>query len=160
MPGVEVKFSEVGEVEVKSGGVFPGYWNNPEATASATTADGFWRTGDIGEIKGGYLYLKGRLQERIRKFGHTVSPRDVEWALLENPNIREVFVMGLQDRAGPDDKIVYFVSGDISDDELKIYCKDNLPFSWRADRIIRLESLPKTKNGKPHLKKMQELAAA
>jgi malonyl-CoA/methylmalonyl-CoA synthetase len=159
MPDVNVKFGAGGEIEVKSPGVFPGYWNNPEATAAALTADGYWRTGDIGELKDGYMYLKGRLQERIRKFGYTVSPRDVEWALLENPNIKEAFVMGTHTVGEPDDKIVYFINGDISDSELEAYCKQNLPFSWRPDRIIMIDSLPRTKNGKPYLSRLKEMAA-
>jgi acyl-CoA synthetase (AMP-forming)/AMP-acid ligase II len=160
MPGVAVRLSGKGEIEVKSPGVFPGYWNNREATAKAMAPGGYWRTGDIGEIKDGYIYLKGRIQERIRKFGHTVSPRDVEWALLENPKVKEAYVLGLQDSSGPNDKIVYFVSGDVAESDLQEYCKANLPFSWRADLIFILESLPRTKNGKPHLKKMKEIAVS
>ena len=160
MPGVKVRFTDRGEIEVKSDGVFPGYWNNPAATAKTRAADGYWRTGDIGELKAGYIYLKGRVQERIRKFGHTVSPRDVEWALLENPSVKEAYVMGLQNNSGPNDQIVYFIAGDISDAELNDYCKANLPFSWRPDRIVLLKNLPRTKNGKPHLKKMKEMASA
>jgi len=158
MPGVDVRISEKGEIEVKSAGVFPGYWNSQEATAKAMAPGGYWRTGDIGEIKDGYIYLKGRVQERIRKFGHTVSPRDVEWALLENPNVKEAYVLGLQDATGPNDQIMYFISGDVTESDLQEYCKTNLPFSWRADRIFILDALPRTKNGKPHLKKMKEMA--
>lgn len=159
MPGVEVKISGTGEIEVKSGGVFPGYWNNPAATAKAKAPGGYWRTGDIGELKDGYLYLMGRLQERIRKYGYTVSPRDVEWALLENHHVKEAFVMGAQTAGRPDDEIIYFISGDATEAELQAYCKENLPFSWRPDRIILIDALPRTKNGKPHLSKLKEMAA-
>lgn len=158
MPGADVKTLESGELAVKSPGVFPGYWHNPQATRKAATEDGFWRTGDIAEIKDGYVYLKGRTQERIRKFGYTVSPRDVEWALLENPKIKEAFVLGIQAADGPNDMIHYFITGDINEKDVADYCKDNLPFSWRADKVWLLTTLPRTSNGKPHVKKMQEMA--
>jgi acyl-CoA synthetase (AMP-forming)/AMP-acid ligase II len=157
MPGVDVRISDTGEIEVKSAGVFPGYWNNQEATAKAMAPGGYWRTGDLGEMRDGYVYLKGRVQERIRKFGHTVSPRDVEWALLENPKVKEAYVLGVQDAKGLNDQIVYFVSGDITESDLQEYSKANLPFSWRPDRLFILNSLPRTQNGKPHLRKMKAM---
>jgi acyl-CoA synthetase (AMP-forming)/AMP-acid ligase II len=159
LPGVMAKVSDQGEILVKSDGVFPGYWNNPEATQHALSADGYWRTGDIGQIKDDYIFLKGRSQERIRKFGYTVSPRDVEWALLENPKIKEALVVGSPAAGNQDDLISYFISGDINESELLDYCKQNLPFNWRPDNIVIMDSLPRTHNGKLNVKALKELAA-
>lgn len=159
LPTVSMKLSDDSEVLIKSGGVFPGYWNNKKATAEATTADGYWRTGDIGELKNGYLFLKGRIQEQIRRFGYTVSPRDVEWALLENPKINEAHVMGRQHPGRPNDELFYFISGAASEKEIMEYVKANLPFNWRPDHIVLLNQLPRTKNGKPHVNKLKEMAA-
>jgi acyl-CoA synthetase (AMP-forming)/AMP-acid ligase II len=159
LPGVDLQLSPDGEVQIKSGGVFPGYYKNAAATRQSRTADGYWRTGDIAEIRDGNVFLKGRVQERIRRFGYTLSPRDVEWALLENPKIKEAFVMGKQKQDRPNDELYYFIAGDITDDEINNYCKANLPFSWRPDHIIFVKNLPRTENGKPHVKRLKEMAA-
>ena len=159
LPGVDLKLNEDNEVTIKSSGVFPGYWMNPEATATSTTADGYWRTGDLGKLEDGHLILKGRVQERIRRQGYTVSPRDVEWALLENPKIKEALVVGQQDGREPNDRLIYFLSGMITVEEVTEYSKANLPFSWRPDKIIILDSIPRTSNGKPKLSVLKALAA-
>jgi malonyl-CoA/methylmalonyl-CoA synthetase len=158
LPGVDVKFSKDGEVLIKSGGVFPGYWKNNRATRAATTTDGYWRTGDIGELKNGYLFLKGKVQERIRRFGYTISPRDVEWALLENHNIKEALVVGQQQPTQPNDQLTYFIVGSISPAEVADYSKANLPFSWRPDKVFILKSLPRNRSGKPKLAELKQMA--
>jgi len=157
LPGVNIKLSKTGEILVKSPGVFPGYWRNLPATKKASATDGYWRTGDIGELKDGRLILRGRTQEIIRKKGYTVSPRDVEWALHKSPGIKEVLVMGVPEPGNPDDRIVYFVVGEIKEDDLHDFCKTNLPSVWRADRIIKLDKLPTRPNGKPELAKLKAM---
>lgn len=156
-PGVEVRLNKDGELEVKSGGVFPGYYKNPEATAGARTPDGYWRTGDMAEIKDGYIHLKGRIQERIRRFGYTISPRDVEWALHKHPKIKDVLVMGRQAEGRPDDELIYFIVTELSDEEINAYCKANLLFAWRPNRIIHLDDLPRTRSGKARIGKLREM---
>lgn len=157
LPGVEVKFDEHSQVLVRSGGVFPGYLGNEEATKENLTDDGFWKTGDIGELKDDRLILKGRVKERIRKQGYSISPRDVEWALHKDPRVKEVYVMGVQRPGLPNDQIVYFISGDISEDEVKQFCAENLPSVWRPDRIFLLDALPRTRTGKPELAQMRAM---
>lgn len=159
LPGVKLRIGQDGEVEVKSGGLFPGYYKNRAATAAATTDDGFWRTGDTGEIKDGYVYLKGRTQERIRRYGYTISPRDVEWALHKHPEIKDVLVMGRQVAGSPDDELVYFIVSDLSDEEITAYCKTNLLFAWRPNRIIHLDDLPRTRSGKAKIGQLKEMIA-
>ncbi len=159
LPGVDVRLSDDHEVTVRSDGLFPGYWMNTAATKEATAGGGYWRTGDLGRLEDGHLILKGRIQERIRRFGYTVSPRDVEWALLENPKIREVLVMGKQAAGQANDQLIYFISGTINEDEIRRYCKDNLPFSWRPDHIVILDAIPRTRNGKPKISALKEMAA-
>lgn len=157
LPGVEFKFGAESEVLVKSGGLFPGYWHNNEATRAAKTADGFWHTGDIGELKDGYLFLKGRFQEKIRRFGYSVSPRDIEWAMHQNPRVQEIYVMGRQ-QTDKNDELVFFIVSDLSDAELSDYCKQNLLFAWRPDRIIHLDHLPRTRSGKPKIGELKTMA--
>jgi acyl-CoA synthetase (AMP-forming)/AMP-acid ligase II len=155
LPEVQVKFGENNEVIIKSPGVFPGYFKNPEATKKNSLPGGWWRTGDIGELQDGRLALKGRLYEKIRKQGYSISPRDVEWALLKHSKIKECYVMGISQPGNPNDQIAYFIVGDISEEEVKDYSKQNLPSVWRADKIIFLEALPKNPNGKPKLQMLK-----
>lgn len=157
LPGVSVKLAGNGELLVKSDGVFPGYYLNPEATASGKTDDDYWRTGDVAEINDGYIFLKGRLQERIRRFGYTISPRDVEWALHKLEGIDDVYVLGLQSADSVDDEIVYFVQSDLSDEQIKDFCKQNLLFAWRPTQIVHLDKLPRNKSGKVQIAALKEL---
>jgi acyl-CoA synthetase (AMP-forming)/AMP-acid ligase II len=160
LPGVNLKLTPEGEITIKSAGVFPGYYHNPEATRAGWTAEGWWRTGDLGEVKDGHVFLKGRTQERIRKFGYTISPRDIEWAMYNNPKIKSIYVMGRHVAGRPNDELVYFVVGDISRQEIANYCKENLLFAWRPDKVIMLPSLPRTQTGKPQIAKLRALAEA
>lgn len=158
LPGVNLRLSAEGEVQIKSKGVFPGYYLNPEATEAARTSDGFWRTGDIAELRDGYVYIRGRVQERIRRFGYTISPRDVEWAMHKHPKVNDIYVMGQQLDGQPDDKMVYFIVSSLSDDEIKEYCKANLLFAWRPDQIVRLDELPRTRSGKVKIGELKAMA--
>lgn len=159
IPGVRVKISEDNEVLVKSPGVFPGYWHNIEATRQAQAPGGWWRTNDAGEIKDGRLYLRGRLQETIRKNGYTVSPRDVEWALHSFAPIREAYVVGHRSGPTPTDEIIYFLVTDAEVSEIKEFCRANLPSVWRPDKIILLDRLPLNANGKPHLAQLKAMVS-
>jgi acyl-CoA synthetase (AMP-forming)/AMP-acid ligase II len=156
-PEVNLRISRAGEVEVKSAGLFPGYYKNPAATKAALTDDGFWRTGDIGELKDGYVYLKGRIQERIRRFGYTISPRDVEWALHQLPQVKDAYVMGVQKPDQPADELVYFITGNITEPEVRGFTKQNMLFAWRPDKIIFLDDLPKTRSGKTKIAELKKI---
>lgn len=155
--GVEVKTTGSGEILVKSPGLFHGYYQNPEATKKSLTRDGWWHTGDLGLVENGHVYLKGRVQERIRRFGYTVSPRDVEWAMRKNEKILDIYVMGKQKSLEPNDQLIYFVKTKLSDKAILDYCNDNLIFAWRPDKIIRLNELPRTGSGKAEITKLRSL---
>jgi acyl-CoA synthetase (AMP-forming)/AMP-acid ligase II len=155
---VQHKFGKSGEILIKSPGLFPGYYKNLAATKAAYTADGWWRTGDIGEMVGDRIVLKGRVQERIRRFGYTISPRDVEWALHKLSKISDAYVMGAQKAGEADDKLIYFISGKATENEIRQFAKTSLPYSWRPDSVILVESIPRTRNGKPRVSKLKLMA--
>ncbi|MDB5161239.1 MAG: AMP-dependent synthetase and ligase [Candidatus Saccharibacteria bacterium] len=157
LPGVEAKIGAKNELLVKSPGVFPGYYKNPQLTDKLKTSDGFWRTGDIAELNGGRLTLKGRMAEIIRKQGYTVSPRDVEWALHTNPAIAEVAVLGLSRPDEPDDELVYFLVTAASEDDIRDFCRQALPSVWRPDRIIMVETIPRTRSGKINIPELRAM---
>lgn len=160
LPGVQFRIETDGEIAMKSPGLFLGYYHNQSATKKHTTADGWWLTNDIGELdeKTGRLTLKGRVQEKIKKLGYTVYPRDVEWAVMQGGLVSDIVVIGLQDPNDLSDTVVYFVVADNQTKQiLNNYCKANLPGAWRPDKIVFLDELPKTRSGKPQLAKLKTL---
>jgi malonyl-CoA/methylmalonyl-CoA synthetase len=108
LPGVEVRLvddtghdvaeGESGEILVKSPGVFRGYWDNPAATQAAFDADGWLKTGDVGEWSQGMVRLLGRLSvDIIKSGGEKVSALEVEEALRAHPAVLDCAVVGVPD---------------------------------------------------------------
>jgi len=156
LPGVTVRTADDGQLAMKSGGLFLGYYRNEEATAKNYASDGLWLTGDIGEVAdNGRIVLKGRIQEKMKKLGLTVFPRDVEWAMLHLDKIEDIYAAGLQNEedGGLSDRIVYFVQPkanvELDEDELFGFAKTNLPAAWRPDKILIIPEIPKSRVGKP-----------
>lgn len=95
LPGVSLRLAASGEVEVSGPNVIAGYQDRPDADAEAFSADGWFRTGDLGEHDGdGYLTLVGRSKDLIISGGYNVHPREVEEALETHPAVREAAVIG------------------------------------------------------------------
>ncbi len=95
LPGVEVRLDDDGEILVRGENVFTGYWQREDATAEAFTADGWFRTGDIGQrSEDGYVAIVGRSKELIISGGYNVYPREVEEVLETHPGIHETAVVG------------------------------------------------------------------
>ena len=107
LPGVEVKITdpetggelsrgEAGMIEVRGPNVFKGYWQMPEKTAEELHKDGFFITGDIGQVDGdGYLTIVGRAKDLIISGGYNVYPKEVELLLDEQSGALESVVIGL-----------------------------------------------------------------
>ncbi len=95
LPGVEVDLAADGEILLRGPNLFAGYWQNPEATAAAFTAEGWFKSGDLAErAPDGYLTIVGRSKELIISGGFNVHPREVEEVLLAHPQVLEVAVAG------------------------------------------------------------------
>jgi malonyl-CoA/methylmalonyl-CoA synthetase len=85
-----------GHVLVKGASVFPGYWRMPGTNAEEFTADGFFRTGDMGSLsEDGYLTIAGRSKDLIISGGYNVYPKEIELALDELPDVQESAVVGV-----------------------------------------------------------------
>ena len=97
IPGVEVRIADDGEVLARGPNRFIGYWQSPEATAAAIDAEGWYHTGDIGELDTeGFLTLRGRKKDMIAlPDGQKVYPDDVEGILTRDPRLRDATVVGL-----------------------------------------------------------------
>ena len=102
---MEMRIAEDGEVMVRSPGVFAGYWEDPERTAEVLETDGWYHTGDVGEISpDGFLTLRGRKKDMLAMpDGTKVYPEDIEAILVKDDRIRDATVVGFP--LGPDLKI-------------------------------------------------------
>ena len=95
--GIELRLDDAtGEVLTRHPGNFVGYWNKPQATADTYTADGWLRTGDVGEwVDGTHLKITGRIKDiLITAGGKTISPSEIENALKASPFVKEAIVIG------------------------------------------------------------------
>jgi 4-coumarate--CoA ligase len=92
----EVATGEEGEVWLKGPNIFKGYYDNPKATAESLTADGWYRTGDIGYVdKDQNIFITDRVKELIKYNGFQVAPAQLEGLLLAHPAINDVAVIGV-----------------------------------------------------------------
>ncbi|RLK50937.1 long-chain acyl-CoA synthetase [Alkalispirillum mobile] len=97
--GRDAPAGEPGELHVRGDNVLKGYYKNPEATASALTADGWFATGDLGyQDEEGFFYITGRLKELIIKGGENIAPREIDEALLKHPAVLEAAAFGVPDK--------------------------------------------------------------
>jgi long-chain acyl-CoA synthetase len=96
LPGVSIKIAEDGEILVKGPNVFPGYWHNEEATKEAFAEDGWFRSGDIGELDDeGFLRITGRKKDLIvTAAGKNVAPEVLEDRLRSHALISQTMVVG------------------------------------------------------------------
>jgi long-chain acyl-CoA synthetase len=96
LPGTTIRVADDGEVLIRGGQVFKGYWNNPEATKEVLTSDGWLSTGDLGEIDDeGFLRITGRKKEIIvTAGGKNVSPTLLEDRIRAHPLVSQCMVVG------------------------------------------------------------------
>ncbi|MEZ5556041.1 AMP-binding protein [Haliea sp.] len=147
--GCECATGVAGEILVRGPQCMRGYWQQPEATASALV-DGWLHTGDIGRFnEQGYLSIVDRKKDMIISGGENVASREVEEALRLHPAVRDCAVIGLPDpRWGEQVAAVVVLDGAASDEELAAHCRSLLagyktPKAWR-----RVQALPLNAAGK------------
>ncbi len=96
--GRDVGEGETGEIWMRGAGLTPGYWNKPEETAKAFTADGWLKSGDIGRRDAeGCYYVAGRIKEMYISGGSNVYPAEIENMLARHPAVLEAAVVGVED---------------------------------------------------------------
>jgi malonyl-CoA/methylmalonyl-CoA synthetase len=97
--GQDVPAGEIGGIQVKGPNVFKGYWRMPEKTKEEFTADGWFRTGDVGKIdERGYVTIVGRSKDLIISGGYNVYPAEIEGYLNDLPGVAESAVVGVPHR--------------------------------------------------------------
>ena len=102
VPGVEIRIADDGEIQVRGPSVFAGYWEDPDATRAAIDDEGFYHTGDIGQLDDdGFLTLRGRKKDMLAMpDGTKVYPEDIESVLARDPRLRDATVVGWQPPRG------------------------------------------------------------
>jgi malonyl-CoA/methylmalonyl-CoA synthetase len=149
-PGVELRLADDGEVQVRGPNIIEGYLDRPEATADAFTADGWFRSGDLGEFDpDGYLRIVGRSKELIITGGFNVYPREVEEALATHPAVREVAVIGrASERWGEEVTAVVVAAADITAEQLREHASQRLAYYKVPKRVEFTSELPRNALGK------------
>ncbi|KQU47454.1 AMP-dependent synthetase [Sphingomonas sp. Leaf339] len=118
-----------GEIGIRSICNFREYWNNPAATAAAYTADGYFRTGDIGYLdEDGYLFIVDRKKDIIIRGGENISCQEVEAALYAHPAVHEAAVFGVpHDKFGEVPVAVVYVDGElVGADALALFLAEHI----------------------------------
>ena len=146
-PGVELRLSGEGEVEVRSTTLFDGYLDDPGATAAALVG-GWYRTGDLGELDDeGYLRIVGRTGELIRSGGEAIVPAEVEAVVGELPSVAEVVVVGVPDAIWGEVVCAVVVPAGPSGpsaEEVRAHCRERLAGFKQPRRVELVDALPRT----------------
>ncbi|MDY0002180.1 MAG: long-chain fatty acid--CoA ligase [Polyangia bacterium] len=152
--GREVARGVVGELQLRGPTVCAGYFRNPEATAKAKSADGWFSTGDLfRQDEEGYHYVVGRLKEMYISGGENVYPAEVERVLYQLEAVIEAAVVGVPDeRWGEVGRAFVALDPKIgpkpSPEEILAHCRANLARYKVPKHLTILESLPKGPSGK------------
>jgi malonyl-CoA/methylmalonyl-CoA synthetase len=163
LPGVEVRLVDEtgtvvdgeetpGEIQVRGPCVFREYWNNPEATRASFTADGWFRTGDVGVRERGYWRIMGRAsQDIIKSGGYKLSALEIENVLLTHPAIRECAVLGLPDAVWGEVVAACVVLREhhaLDAEALRAWCEGRLSPYKQPRRVQVVGALPRNAMGK------------
>ncbi|MBU9468996.1 AMP-binding protein [Burkholderia multivorans] len=148
----EAAIGEPGEICVKGPQVMTGYWQQPDANAAAFTADGYFRTGDIGVFDAaGFLRIVDRKKDMILVSGFNVYPNEVEAVATALPGVAECACIGMPDeRTGEAVKLfaVLAPGATLTEADIVAHCRANLA-GYKVPKCVRIvERLPKSTVGK------------
>ena len=143
---------EIGEVEIRGPNVFKGYWKQPQKTAESFTADGWFRTGDLGfREPDGYITLCGRSKDLIISGGLNIYPPEVERVIADHPAVAACAVIGCPDREWGErvSAVVVLHRGEsVTSQDLIAFCRERLAAYKSPKSIIFQEELPRNAMGK------------
>ncbi|MDO4724066.1 MAG: long-chain-fatty-acid--CoA ligase [Comamonadaceae bacterium] len=149
--GNEVPLGTPGEIAIKGPQVMQGYWQRPDETAKVMTADGFFRSGDIGTMnEQGYVRIVDRKKDMVLVSGFNVFPNEVEDVIAMMPGVLECAVVGVPDeKTGEAIKLVIVKrEPGLSEEAVRDYAKHNLTNYKRPKHVEFRDALPKTPVGK------------
>jgi len=143
---------EIGELEIRGPNVFKGYWRQPDKTSASFSADGWFKTGDLGfREKDGYITLCGRSKDLIISGGLNIYPPEVERVLVEHPAVSACAVIGCPDSEWGEKvtAVVVLNQGEsVSGEELIRFCRERLAPYKSPKSIVFRDDLPRNAMGK------------
>ena len=149
--GNELLSGEVGEICIRGPQVMAGYWNRPDETAKVMTADGFFKSGDMGFMdENGYTKIVDRKKDMILVSGFNVYPNELEEIVALHPGVLEVAAIGVPDEHSGEAPKLFVVKKDpnLTEEMLIAYCRENFTGYKRPRHIEFRTELPKTPVGK------------
>ena len=158
--GVTLPHGTPGEICIRGPQVMAGYWNNPQETSHCMTADGYFKSGDIGLITTeGFVQIVDRKKDMIVVAGFKVFPNDVEDVLSQMPGIKESAVIGVPHRKLGEIVKAFVVRSDhhITEADVLQYSKEQLTSYKRPRKIVFVNELPKSNVGKILRRELRDL---
>ncbi|HEX9556642.1 MAG TPA: long-chain-fatty-acid--CoA ligase [Reyranella sp.] len=149
--GLELPLGEAGEIAIRGPQVMQGYWQRPDETALVMTPDGFFKSGDIGEMDArGYIKIVDRKKDMIVVSGFKVFPNEIEAVVAAHPGVLECAVVGVPDAASGEAVMLFVVKRDpsLTKEALAAYCAQQFTGYKRPKYIEFRDDLPKTNVGK------------
>jgi len=148
----DLPVGEHGEIWLKTPQLMKGYLGKPEETAKVITADGWFRTGDMGRVdEGGFVFVEDRLKDMIISGGENIYSVEVERALTDHPAVLDAAVFGIPDEKwGESVKAVVELSAgqQVTPEELIAWCRDRLAHYKCPRSIDIMTELPRNPTGK------------
>jgi len=158
--GRELGNGERGEICIRCALIMSRYHNRPEDTAKAIDDDGWFHTGDIGRVEGGFVYIMDRMKDLINRAGEKIDCTEVETAVYSHPAVRECSVFGLPDpRLQEVVGLAVWLKAEVTAEELSAHCAAKIAkFKVPEPQNIyfHTEELPKGATGKIDKKGMRE----
>lgn len=148
LPGVGLRLSGSGGIEIAGPSLFRGYWDMPEKTKKEFTEDGWFMTGDVGRLDpDGRLWITGRAKDLIISGGFNIYPREIEIVLDEVEGVTESAVFGVPH---PDfgEAVAAAVVGDVEEGALVARARERLAAFKVPKHILFLDALPRNAMGK------------
>ncbi|SFA92227.1 long-chain acyl-CoA synthetase [Collimonas sp. OK607] len=149
--GNPVPLGQAGEIAIRGPQVMRGYWNRDDETAKVMTADGFFKSGDIGIMdERGYTKIVDRKKDMILVSGFNVYPNEVEGVVVQHPGVLECACVGVPDEHAGEVVKIFVVRKDpsLTAEQLMAYCREQLTGYKRPKYIEFRNDLPKTNVGK------------
>lgn len=149
--GRDLPVGAAGEICIRGPQVMAGYWNRPDETAKVMTADGFFKSGDVGIMdERGYIRIVDRKKDMILVSGFNVYPNEIEQIVSLHPGVLECAAIGIPDEKSGEAVKLFVVKNDpsLSEDDLASYCRENFTAYKRPKYIEFRDELPKSNVGK------------
>lgn len=149
--GRDLPVGAAGEICIRGPQVMAGYWNRPDETAKVMTADGFFKSGDVGIMdERGYIRIVDRKKDMILVSGFNVYPNEIEQVVSLHPGVLECAAIGIPDEKSGEAVKLFVVKNDpsLSEDDLASYCRENFTAYKRPKYIEFRDELPKSNVGK------------